>query len=159
MTKQSKGLSPIGGALGLALNSIGQANLVNLGSIEAKWPSIVGPQLAGVSRPAQLKYRELTVWVKDPVWVDSMMYHKAEIIKKVNGSLGKEVIDTVRIVHRMWAASVAPEKVDAPGAALSEDELKRVDDAVAGVEDSELRSTFKRVMLKSARTEKNRTAR
>lgn len=152
-------MSRIGFVLASALRSVDRANLLNFARIEREWGKIVGPQLGAVSAPAKLSYRTLNIWVSEPVWADSMTYLKSEIIRKVNETLGKEVIDDVRVMMKSdFRQSGAAEtgKQKAASADVPESEREEIRRVAAEVEDSQLRSILERVMLKNAKTRLDR---
>lgn len=158
--KKASRLAPLDSILRTALSSVDQANIANLARVCDGWGKIVGAPLAAASTPAELEYKRLLIWVKEPIWADSMMYMKAEIISRVNGLLGKEAVNSIRTVYKadfpeFQRKKTPPRKEPAP----PEWAVRTVDEAVESVEDSELRSVLKRVMLKSVMFEKKRAPR
>lgn len=142
--------------LSSALKSIGAANMLDFVRVEKEWAKIVGDKLAKVSKPAKLSSRTLTVWVREPVWADSMMYLKADITEKVNLVLGKKVINAIRVVTKADLENTetreTPGKPDEPREVnLPASELEEIEKALKSVGDSQLRSILKRVMLKNAK--------
>lgn len=158
--KKASSLHSLESILRSALSSVDQANLANLARVTDGWEKIVGQPLAGVSVPAELAYKKLLIWVREPVWADSMMYMKTEIISRINGLLGKDAVNSIRTVYKAdfpdsRRRAPAPQKDPDP----PEWALRRAEEALAGVEDSELRSALKRVMLKDAVCERKRASR
>ena len=158
--KKTSRLASLESILRTALSCVDQANIANLARVTAGWEKIVGPPLAAASIPAELEYKRLLIWVKEPIWADSMMYMKTEIISRVNGLLGKEAVTSIRTVYKadfpeFQRKIIPPRKIPDP----PEWAVRKVDEAVQGVEDSELRSVLKRVMLKSVMFEKKRAPR
>jgi len=140
--------------LGGALSSIEQANLLNYALMERKWADIVGERLARVSRPGELSRRNLLIWVKEPVWADSMSYLKTEIIEKINRVIGKSIVDSIKTVYKRDfepattpAAKAEPEEVDER--VIPPEILASIEKTLEQTDDSELRAALKRVMLKS----------
>jgi len=153
MSKKNRSPRAIGSVIESLLLSIDKDGLYDLAKIELQWEKIVGPQLAAISTPARLSGKRLTVWAAEPVWVDSMSYHKADIISKVNLILGKQTVTSVELVMNVEAKKrpkpkqqkqEETEPISAPVVA----EMER---ALDEIPDSQLRSTFKKVILKSAR--------
>ena len=134
-----------------ALESLNRPNVLIFARIVDKWPNIVGPQLAALSAPGDLKRKVLTVWVAEPVWLDTMLFMEREITLKLNSLFDAPVVSKVKIIlKRGFKSAESPnEKTDDnKGSPLSDSEIKEIDSAVAGLPDSQLRSSFKRVMLK-----------
>ena len=158
--KKASHLTQIESILRTALSAVDKANIANLARVSDGWGKIVGEPLAAASTPAELEYKRLLIWVKEPIWADSMMYMKSEIISRVNGLLGKEAVTSIRTVYKadfpeFQRKKPPPRKVPDP----PEWAVRTVDEALVGVEDSELRSVLKRVMLKSVMFEKKRAPR
>lgn len=158
--KKASHLASLESILRTALSSVDKANIANLARVSSGWEKIVGAPLAAASTPAELEYKRLLIWVKEPIWADSMMYMKTEIISRVNKLLGKEAVTSIRTVYKadfpeFQRKTTPPRKVPDPPewAALA------VEEALVGVEDSELRSALKRVMLKSVMLEHKRAPR
>ncbi|MBF0291106.1 MAG: DUF721 domain-containing protein, partial [Nitrospinae bacterium] len=143
--KKASHLTQIESVLKKALSSVDQANIANLARVCDGWEKIVGQPLANASIPAELEYKRLLIWVKEPIWADSMMYMKTEIISRVNGLLGKDAVNAIRTVYKSDFPQFRREK-DAPRKEPDPPEwaVRKADEAVADVEDSELRSALKR---------------
>lgn len=158
--KKAGRLTELESVLKKALSSVDQANIANLARVCDGWEKIVGQPLANASIPAELEYKRLLIWVKEPIWADSMMYMKTEIISRVNGLLGKDAVNAIRTVYKSDFPQFRREKA-APSKEPDPPEwaVRKADEAVAGVEDSELRSAFKRVMLKNIVSEQKRAPR
>lgn len=151
MKRRSSFPVDIKSALAGALKSVNRPNVLIFARIVSKWPDIVGPQLAAVSIPGDFKRKILTVWVSEPVWVDTMLYMEREITHKLNSLFGAPIVTKVKIILKSGfdgADSAGERTDDDKGSPLSESEIKEIDSAVAGLPDSQLRSSFKRVMLK-----------
>lgn len=150
--KRNKGVAPAGDILEKALISAGQPNLVTFARIMRGWPAIVGEQLSKVSHPGDLSKRELTIWVKEPVWVDSLMYMKNELLRNINRYLAADKIGSVRVVRKKWEEKDEIKEVaDSVQLMepLSKEVIREAENVTAAVEDPELRSSLKRIMLKS----------
>lgn len=142
----------ISGVLDSALRSINQGNLVNLIKIERNWEDIVGSALTKVSTPSALSRSQLTIEVNEPVWVDSMMYIKSQIRFKINSLFSKDIVDSVQVTLRRGSRKsgdqTAPEQKKRK-MKVSESALKKLEGGLTGITDPELRSTFKKAILKS----------
>jgi len=152
-------------ALAGALKSVNQTNVLTFAKIENKWIDIVGPQLAAVSKPAGFKRKVVTVWVSEPVWMDTMLYMERRIIIKLNALFASPVVTKVKIIHKSGfnvggsENTTAEDKEDDKDSPLSDSEIKKIDSAIAGLPDSQLRSSFKRVMLKDGKLRIKRSRR
>ena len=130
--------------------SLGKRELYDLAAISGQWVKLAGKVMAQASTPAKLYNKTLVLEVSEPVWADSISYMKGQIIEKVNGALGKEAVRNIKTALKKKDA-----RADKPGreeisdpANLPSSALREVEEALKYIEDSELRSIFKRVILK-----------
>lgn len=159
MKRPGNSFRSVSGLLDSALGDINRANVANLSRIDAVWEKIIGPQLAVVSKPVSLSHRELVIGVKDPVWLDSMSYHKAEIVSKINSITGRDIITTVRFSIKSDFKTEPVEKKEEPeisDSEISPETRAAMERALENIQDSQLRSILKRVMLKSEVTRMRR---
>ncbi|VAX23596.1 hypothetical protein MNBD_NITROSPINAE02-934 [hydrothermal vent metagenome] len=146
-------------SLDAALRSINRVNVIYLLKIEREWENIVGRTLAGVSGPVKLSQGKLVLFVREPVWIDSMMYLKTMIIQKVNDLFPGNIVTRIHMVLKndLNSNKAAPEETDKiSDDDFPENEAKDVEKALEKLPDSKLRSTFKRVMLGSLKVERHR---
>lgn len=140
----------MGSVLANALQSLSQPQILEFARIDALWEQIVGRRLWRVSRPTELRRGTLTIWVTEPVWVDSMMYMKSRIISQVNEAMGRHTVSNLKIVQKSGIFRQPPGELkkveDEPPLDMEPDE--EIDPALEEIDDSQLRSTFKRVILK-----------
>lgn len=61
-----------------------------------KWQDTVGPTIAQNARPEAIKGKLLLVNVSSAPWMQQLQFLKAELVEKVNESLGREVIQDIR---------------------------------------------------------------
>ena len=60
------------------------------------WEQAVGEAIAGNTRPEALKDKLLLVNVSDPIWIQQLQFLKADMIAKINGALGKNIIEEIK---------------------------------------------------------------
>lgn len=71
----------------------------------AAWERIVGPQVASRCRPEVLKDGVLKVRTSSPAWAAEVKYLSAQIARRVNDEVGKELVREVKVsVEREEAA-------------------------------------------------------
>ena len=61
-----------------------------------RWSEIVGDHIAKVSEAIQIRRGILFVRVSASTWRNELQLRKAEIIKKLNGALGQEVVKDIK---------------------------------------------------------------
>ena len=65
--------------------------------IAAAWPEIVGPQLAGNTRPAQLENKILLVYVSHPAWIMELRGPMtSEILRRLQAKFGATDLKNLR---------------------------------------------------------------
>ncbi|MEW5722169.1 MAG: DUF721 domain-containing protein [Thermodesulfobacteriota bacterium] len=105
------------------------------------WEEAVGGYNASKAAPESVKNGRLTVLVQSPVWIDRFGYLKAEFIKNVNQALGAPLIKeiTFRVGPVPEKGRRGPEHGQASPGASGRTDSPLVREAVAGVQDPELR--------------------
>ncbi|MBI5178541.1 MAG: DUF721 domain-containing protein [Nitrospinae bacterium] len=85
-------------ALGEALKSVHLGAVAKLAAINSDWERIVGPQLAGVCRPAYIWQKTLIIHVFDPAFMTPLEFSRVQILEKVQNQLGdRQTVQTVSI--------------------------------------------------------------
>lgn len=117
------------------------------------WDEIVGPRLAGKSRPEKIQWPRrrdddepfepaVLVIACDGLAALHIQHESGEIIGRANAFLGFAAIGRLRLVQK-------PVNVDAPARPklrnLTGDERARIKSVVSGIEDSELRASLERL--------------
>lgn len=72
-----------------------QDNLDRRRAVEI-WPQVVGPAIAGACRRPDVKGRLMTAGVPDAALRHELTMTRSRIVKAINGTLGKDVIDDIR---------------------------------------------------------------
>ena len=60
------------------------------------WSEVVGDRVAEISTAEKIENGILTVSVKTPVWRNELVFLKADIIKKLNTALKKNVVKDIK---------------------------------------------------------------
>ena len=91
------GALPLGALIPEALKGMKLDAHAQVARIAAAWPEIVGPQLAGNTRPAHLENKILAVYVSHPAWIMELRgAMTAEILARLQAQFGKNEIKNVR---------------------------------------------------------------
>lgn len=159
-------LSPATGAVQAVLQSQELAQALRPHLAKARWAEVVGPQVAGVTQVEKVQNgSELVVRVKNSVWANELILLKADMLRRLNQALGGKVLTDIHFkasgLRRDKAAPVSP-TVPAPEApseeelarvVLSPEARARVESAVQGITQEELRGRIRRTLMRAARTE------
>ena len=91
------GALPIGSLIPEVFKGMKLDAHARVAQIAAAWPEIVGPQLAGNTRPAQLENKILLVYVSHPAWIMELRgAMTAEILARLQAQFGKNEIKNLR---------------------------------------------------------------
>lgn len=130
--------------------------VLDLARIDTEWAEIVGEQMAEVSRPVKLQGGELTIWVREPVWLDSMIYHKRKIAGNINRIFPENIIKKINITQKTDLGrenkEVAEQEPEQP---LDETLPEEIEKSLSSIQNSDLRFVFKRVILKDRNKKRN----
>ena len=86
---EDAGALPLAALLPEALKGMKLDAHAQVARIAAAWPEIVGPQLAGNTRPAQLENKILLVYVSHPAWIMELRGPMtAEILRRLQAKFG-----------------------------------------------------------------------
>ena len=107
--------APLGSLLSGAAGRFGLDDAGAVGTVWRKWLDLVGPDVAAHCEPTSLRSGVLRIRADSPVWAHEVGYLADEIKGRVNGLLGREAVNEVRI----WSG---PSKTrQRPGRAQSSD--------------------------------------
>ena len=62
------------------------------------WNEIVGDTVAKNTQPDRVEHGVIIVKVSSPTWRQELYFKKKEIIKKINNTIGKNVIRDIRFI-------------------------------------------------------------
>lgn len=94
---EDAGALPLAALIPEALKGMQLDAHAQVAQIAAAWPEIVGPQLAGNTRPAQLDNKILLVYVSHPAWIMELRGPMtAEILRRLQAQFGKNVVQNLR---------------------------------------------------------------
>ena len=94
---EDAGALPLAALLPEALKGMKLDAHAQVARIAAAWPEIVGPQLAGNTRPAQLENKILLVYVSHPAWIMELRGPMtAEILRRLQAKFGAGDLKNLR---------------------------------------------------------------
>ena len=94
---EDAGALPLAALLPEALKGMKLDAHAQVARIAAAWPEIVGPQLAGNTRPAQLENKILLVYVSHPAWIMELRGPMtAEILRRLQAKFGASDLKNLR---------------------------------------------------------------
>ena len=124
MRGQSK-LDSFGTILAGLAHRLGLESKLFEARLRRQWPDIVGEAIAIHARPDQIRFRKLTVFVHNSVWLQQLSFLKPVLLEKVNALAGEPLVAEIVLrigdvpVNTALASSESPDKtVQEPPAAL-----------------------------------------
>ena len=94
---EDAGALPLAALLPEALKGMKLDAHAQVARIAAAWPEIVGPQLAGNTRPAQLENKILLVYVSHPAWIMELRGPMTgEILRRLQAKFGAGDLKNLR---------------------------------------------------------------
>jgi len=115
------------------------------------WNEVVGPQIAAHAQPAKIRDGVLDVRVDQAVWMQQLQLMKPKILARLNERLGAEVIrDIFWRRGRVEQPPVAAEPGSPPLPPLPAEEMARIEEIVAPLDDDELRWRLQQILVRQA---------
>lgn len=126
-----------------------------LAEMRGKWEEVVGETNARHSSPRAIRGDELIVHVDDPMWVSTLQFLKDDILENLGKHFAQDARETALKTVRFRVGELAPKAEKAPRVKFAADpeQEKRVKEAVADVEDPELREALKAFLIRKKRVE------
>lgn len=109
-SRKKKQFVPIGDVLGSKFIGRRMGVLVYEYKIRSLWSQIVGEPLARKTEPWRLFNRILSVNVASSVLSSQLYFLKGEILKKVNGIIGKGIVEDLKFQVREIASRFVPDE-------------------------------------------------
>ncbi|MEX0791329.1 MAG: DUF721 domain-containing protein [Actinomycetota bacterium] len=86
----------LGGTLSALARTWGFESPIETARIFSAWAQIVGPEVAARCRPTSLKGGVLKVRTESAVWASEFRYLSADVIRRINTELGKEIVREIK---------------------------------------------------------------
>ncbi len=141
----------VGDLLAAVLSGTPAERRLGEGKIWLVWDAAVGKQIASKARPVSFRDGTLTVAVINASWMQQLSFLKKQLMEKVNGRLGEELVSEIYLkAGRVKASFPRPEPEKKSTRQLTEDENRRIAEQTESVRDPELREVFARLLAKHA---------
>jgi hypothetical protein len=124
-------------------------------SLQQQWCTIVGPHIAGHTYPEAIRHRKLYLLAENSVWLQQLLFLKSELMTKIAGAIGQEVLSDIVLRVGFLAPvtsppDIEPEPMRGPHG-LGTELLSFVEDALVNIADGPLTERLRALFLKSAR--------
>jgi hypothetical protein len=119
-------------------------------SLKAKWPEIVGEQVAAHSQPIRLNFKHLLVMVDSPAWAQHLTFLKPELLEKLQRSLDKETVLGIRFkVGSLFENNPPPAPLLPPlRTRLDAEETALVEEYLRPLQDQALKERMRSLIMK-----------
>jgi len=135
--------------LGALLRGTPAEQRLKEGRIWVVWESAVGSRIASHAQPAAFREGTLTLTVDSAPWLQQLSYLKRDLIAKVNGELGEELVKDLYMKGGKVSRPLPEEKPRATKRReLSEEERSWISEQSESVSDPELRAVFESLIRK-----------
>jgi hypothetical protein len=125
-----------------------------LARLKANWAESVGDRMKELTFPYKFRNGTLYIAVTDSIWLSEISLLKNEILEKIN-SVNPEVADLhFKLTDHKINPPLNEEKsVNVKERALSERELRNIEETAGIIKDEKLRDIFRNAMSKSLKRE------
>ena len=91
-------MKQIGQIIGNVLKDFGIEKSIKGHQALTIWSEVVGERIADITEPQKIKNGKLFIRVKTDSWRNELIYHKKDIIEKLNVSLGSDVVQDIVLI-------------------------------------------------------------
>lgn len=156
MSFRRSNISRIGGLVKSTLRDMGLQEKILQQQAIAKWPEVVGRQIAGSATPESVRDGILFVCCKSSMWSSELSLHKDDIVKRLNKAVGKEVVKDIRFSARGFRKAAdenaqPSSSKDTGQVELGPEEAKAADEAASVCASDELAERVRQAILASKR--------
>ncbi|MEO5658062.1 MAG: DUF721 domain-containing protein [Nitrospiria bacterium] len=117
--------------------------------IIAAWPEIVGPQIAAHAAATEIRAHTLRVAVDSSPWLHELSLLKPVLLRKLDQFAGRRLVHDVLFVIGEVPSRRPGEPTARSPRILSPEEADQIAEAVASLNDPELRATAERLLRRS----------
>lgn len=148
---------PLSDLLQEGFREFGLAERLREADIWRLWPEVVGPAIAERAEPVRIINGTLTVAVSSGPWMQELTFLKVMMKKKLNDSLGSEVVKEIILKSGRVAKAAAPDVDESlPKKKLTNRQLALIAAQAAAIPDEETREAFAALMKASLESAPNR---
>jgi len=156
MRKRAKNLPSMGEVLGEFFKRTGMNRKIQEQRILDSWERAVGEGVAERTQPVSVKNRVLQVKVANSVWMQELHFMKELIMQKLQQQTGNNILQDLRF----FIGEIEPSgrkdrnkkkeeaRIDGQSLGLTEAERERIDRALSGITDPEMREILGRIYAK-----------
>ncbi len=150
---------PIGDAILSALSQAGMKNMARRFQITRIYEDTVGKVVARRSHPVGFNNGVLVLKSQSTAWQNELTFLKEDLKVRLNEALGSAIIQDIRVVAGNKYEDPSPViPADVPGEWCDTDDhpedLKRIEETIAAIDDVEVRESMRSMMRVAARRDR-----
>jgi len=156
------GFTPVGSILRDLTRSAPWGPGIQRYEVIRNWEEAVGPTVARMTNPVEVKGRTLYVEVRDPVWLQQMVFLSEKVRCALNQAVGRDVLDRIffRQADTPWRPAAPEDELEAEkarerSARMAAQAPDRADSraALAKIEDPVVREALAHLLARAGRVE------
>src|SRR2546430_338368 len=113
--RSGEGFKPLGNMLSAEARRLKLDGALREDSAVTLWPEVVGEQIAAATEAERVRDGVLYVIARNHIWAFELTFHREQILKGLNGRLGRKAITEIRfrpgVVQRPGAPPAPAEPV------------------------------------------------
>ena len=121
--------------------------------LHRQWGEIVGRQIAAHTRPDQIRFKKLYVYVQHSVWLQQLTYLKPDLLEKINAAAGESLVSDLILRIGDFGSDSPPveQRASEPARRVEPPPAVKADAAhhAQAVRDPDLRKHFAAVMAQA----------
>lgn len=86
---------PLRESMDQVLAGLGAPAVDDVRTIHDRWSDLVGAGVAEHARPASIEHGRLVIAVDDPAWASQLRWAEADLLRRLEGVLGPDVVTSV----------------------------------------------------------------
>ena len=144
-------LQPIAPLIAQTLQQAGLGRVTLLGRLVQSWQEIVGPHLAAVTYPENVRSRVLFVTVSEAIWLQQLIFYQSQLLQNIRRVLGDVPIHRLHFVLAVASQPSSSSPAATPVAtsrSLTAAEERQVVEDTQDIADPELRELVRRTWRK-----------
>ncbi len=156
------GFTPVGSILRDLTQSAPWGPGIQRYEVIRNWEKAVGPTVARMTNPVEVKGRTLYVEVRDPVWLQQMVFLSEKVRCALNQAVGRDVLDRIffRQADTPWRPAAPEDEIEAEkarerSARMAPQAPDRAESraALAKIEDPVVREALAHLLARAGRVE------
>ena len=121
-------------------------------SLQQQWGGIVGPHIAGHTFPEAIRHRKLFLLAENSVWLQQLLFLKAELLSKIAGAMGDDILTDIVLRVGVIPGPIADmdQQTQVPERSLGHELSACIEESIRGIPHESLLNGLRALFVKSA---------